>query len=346
MGLFNKIKSSVQQTTKAVEKSNSVVKSTLNNVGSTIKAEVKKTELITGLQSATKIGLGVVELGLSVVPGGAAANKAINLSLAAGNGKSGGQVNAWTGIGDTNSTLNMVPGGLLAQNIASVATKGQSNSTLSKFVPDPKRMIMNGGKSVGTTLLTHPSQTVNTIKSVATSNVATLNAIPVVHTLGQSAQTIVNPMIQSAKPSIQSLIAPSTIGGTLAINNMSKSNIRDRLPPTPIGGLWMNRGSGQFVPNIPSTLTAPIKATVAPMVTVLSHTLEKKETTPTISAPEEKPTVLEAFVEVVTPMVDSETAPPTSTLSLSNSRQESLEPPSQAIVVSHNSSIFDFCTIS
>jgi hypothetical protein len=53
-------------------------------------------------------------------------------------------VNAWTGLGDTNSTLNILPGGLLAQNIAGVATNGRSNQEMNRFVPDPKKAAIGG----------------------------------------------------------------------------------------------------------------------------------------------------------------------------------------------------------
>ena len=77
----------------------------------TVKTEVQKPEFIHGVQSATKILTGVI----SMTPIGKGLVKAITLSTAAG-GKSG---DAAQWMGSTNSTLDMVPGGMLAQSIAS-----------------------------------------------------------------------------------------------------------------------------------------------------------------------------------------------------------------------------------
>ena len=130
----NTIKNGVVDTAHKIESGskqtiNTVKTRTLNvvkkvEVGSkqavnTVKTEVQKPEFIHGVQSATKILTGVI----SMTPIGKGLVKAITLGTAAG-GKSG-QASEW--MGSTNSTLDMVPGGMLAQSIASVATNGKSD---------------------------------------------------------------------------------------------------------------------------------------------------------------------------------------------------------------------------
>jgi hypothetical protein len=74
----------------------------------------------------------------------------------------------------TNGMLSMVPGGLLIQNIANEASNGKSGSTLSTYVPDGKKMIMQDAIAVAKTLSTDPKSTLNTVKSVSVSNVNTI----------------------------------------------------------------------------------------------------------------------------------------------------------------------------
>ena len=120
--LGNTIKNGVDTAHKIESGSKNVVKKV--EVGSkqainTVKTEVQKPEFIHGVQSATKILTGVI----SMTPIGKGLVKAISLSTGAA-GK-GGDAAQW--MGSTNSTLDMVPGGMLAQSIASVATNGKSD---------------------------------------------------------------------------------------------------------------------------------------------------------------------------------------------------------------------------
>ena len=54
-------------------------------------------------------------------------------------------------LGKTNSTVDMLPGGNLAQAIASTATHGKSDSALAKF--DPKAQVVSKAKSTAKTTL-------------------------------------------------------------------------------------------------------------------------------------------------------------------------------------------------
>ncbi len=211
--VVNVVASVAKQTTANV----TTLGSAVNHAASAVNTEVHKPEVVKGLQASTRIGLGVVELGLGVLPGGSAANRAINLSLSAGNSGSGGKVNAWTGLGDTNSTLNMLPGGLLAQNIAGVATNGKSNAEMNRFVPDPKKMVIGA--------VTHPSSTLAGAKTVTQQTVQTskVSLTSVFHAAATSApastlHAIVNKtplskpsMLANIMPSIPALQRPNTI---------------------------------------------------------------------------------------------------------------------------------------
>jgi hypothetical protein len=90
----------------------------------------------------------------------------------------------------------------------------------------------------------------------------------------------------------------------------------------------------------PSTLTAAVAAAVV-SVPMIASTLDKKEVKPTVSESEEKPSVMEAIVPALAPVVVQE-APPTSTLSVPASRQVAVEPQSQAMVVASHNSIFEW----
>ena len=91
----------------------------------------------------------------------------------------------------------------------------------------------------------------------------------------------------------------------------------------------------------PSTLTAAVTAAVV-SVPMIANTLEKKEVKPVVTETEEKPSVLEAIVPALVPVVVQEAPPQTSTLSVPASRQVADEQQSQAIVVASHNSIFEW----
>jgi hypothetical protein len=270
--LGNKINTSVQHTNAAVAQSNN-----------TIRNEFNKPEVMRGLQGATKIALGVTELALSVLPGGSGANRAINMSLAAGNGASHGQVNAWTGIGDTNSTLNMLPGGLLSQNIASVETNGKSNEEMNRFVPDPKRMAMNEVKGV----VTHPSGTLSVAKTVTQQNVYIVK---------------------------QSMFSAAATGAPVSTLDAAVNK-----PPLPKPSLVTHFMPLPYMPQRRSTLP-PAIASLPPASIVPISTLTKTEDKPvaTIQPVEVKPSIVAALVTATVEATPP--PPPTSTLTANNQR--------------------------
>ncbi len=295
MGFFKSIQKAVQNPVAAVKtvvqtvapvvqhavvQSTSTLSSAANHAASAVNNEVHKPEFMAGLQATTRIGLGVAELGIGFVPGGSAANRAINLSLSAGNSGSGGKVNAWTGLGDTNSTLNMVPGGLLAQNIAGVATNGKSNAEMNRFVPDPKRLVIGA--------VTHPSSTLAGAKTVTQQTV---------HTSKVSLTSVFQSAATSAPASTLHAIVNKT-------PLPRPSMIAHYLPPSSMPALQR-----------PNTITSAIARLPAPsMPTDNFSTLTKTEDKPvvTIQPVEVKPSIVESLVTAY--VEDTPPPPPTSTL--------------------------------
>ena len=90
---------------------------------------------MSALQKATGITVGV----LSLFP---PAKMLIGASLAISDSKTGGAGSNYLNDGHaTNSTLNWVPGGFLAQNIANQVTHGDSGNTLSSRLIDPVGIV-------------------------------------------------------------------------------------------------------------------------------------------------------------------------------------------------------------
>ena len=63
---------------------------------------------------------------------------------------------------------------MLIQNIANEASNGKSGSTLSTYVPDGKKMIIQDAIAVVKKLSTDPKNALNTVKSVSVCNVNTI----------------------------------------------------------------------------------------------------------------------------------------------------------------------------
>jgi hypothetical protein len=242
--------------------------SAVNHAASVVKTEVSKPEVVKGLQATTKIGLGVVELGFGFVPGGTVLNRAINTSLAASNSRSGGQVGAWTGIGNTNSTLNMAPGGLLAQNIAGVATNGRSNQEMNRFVPDPKRSTLAFAKTV-------TQQTVQTGKVSLTSvfqSAATSAPASTLHAIVNKTPLPRPSMIANIMPSIPALQRPNTI--TASTDSLPDNPLATIQPvedkPSIVESLVTAYVEDTPTPPPTSTLTANTQRTISSPVTTLA----------------------------------------------------------------------------
>ena len=78
---------------------------------------------------------------------------------------------------EVNRTMNLLPGGMLAQQLLNDATGGKSGSTLDKFVPDPMKMAIHDVVKIGETIVLHPSQTLQVGEDLGKSNVHNLHNI-------------------------------------------------------------------------------------------------------------------------------------------------------------------------
>ena len=110
-----------------------------------------------------------------------------------------------------NGTLSMLPGGMLVQQIANDASNGKSGDALTKYVPDPKKMIIRDIITVGEAGIKNPSNTLNATKSVVVQNIDTIkNSTVVVQTSNVVKPTLSNVISISTAP-------PPVITSTLNI---------------------------------------------------------------------------------------------------------------------------------
>jgi hypothetical protein len=121
-------------------------------------------------------------------------------------------VGAWTGVGNTNSTLNMVPGGLLAQNIGGVATHGRSNAEMNRFLPDPKKAAIKGLMGA----VRNPNSTLSDARSFSSTVASARPSIGAVFSnAGISSPSHTLQMVQrvatAPKPSILSGLMPASV---------------------------------------------------------------------------------------------------------------------------------------
>jgi hypothetical protein len=121
---------------------------------------------------ALKQSLGIIAGVVSLNPiGKVLVTGVMAIADVASNGKASDFVNDGHKI---NSTLNFLPGGELMQQVANDASKGKSGDALTKYVPDPKKMIMEDVIAVGKTVVTDPKNVINTTKSVINHNIKSI----------------------------------------------------------------------------------------------------------------------------------------------------------------------------
>ena len=85
----------------------------------------KATGIIAGLVALSPIGR-LAELGI------------VSIADVASHGKASEFINNGHSV---NTTLNLLPGGMLAQQVANDSSNGLVGNTLQKFVPDPKKWL-------------------------------------------------------------------------------------------------------------------------------------------------------------------------------------------------------------
>ena len=317
-----------------IENSNNKIKNDLVNVGhtiekgtlgvvhkietgskgaiNTVKTEVQKPSFQQGLQKAVQITAGVVAL----TPIG---KSLLKVAVLSGDAGSHGGASAYLGLGNTNSTLDMVPGGLLSQQIANVATNGKSGQQLNSTLPDPKRMAMGDAKTLGHTAINNPSQLGNTTHSLINNNKTMISSTSsfqnINKTIVKPVTTLHNPIqaVQVVKPTLFNAIPkppviiqnhtlkvdiPKTITtmnikpslGELTSKTNSTLNLMSRMPAIP---------RPSIIPK-PSEVPKPIKSTL-PIVNIAPVISEQQQVINNVIGPEVKPTV-----ETIKPNVNAE----------------------------------------
>ena len=177
----------------------------INKSNANIKKEFEKPSVKEGLQKAVKIASGV----LSVTPIGKAVVMAtVAIADKATNSHS---ASSYLGTDKNNSTLSMVPGGLLFQQVLEVADPKLAHQVEST-IPDPKRMAVHDTKTIAKAAATNPSTVHAVAKGVAHDNVKKINSNPVV---SHVAPTVVKPTTTLHNPTAKhETVRPSLIHST------------------------------------------------------------------------------------------------------------------------------------
>ena len=177
------------------------------------------------LRIATGIILGVVNL---TPMGRLLSTGVMGVADAASHGKASEFANNGHQV---NGTLSMLPGGMLAQQVANDASNGKSGDTLSKYVPDPKKMVIHDVVKIGETVVTHPKSTLGVIHDLSHNdgdslknigNNYTKTAGPITHHIGSHKPTIphtivnIPSQISDVKPSIFKSIVPARVEQTVS----------------------------------------------------------------------------------------------------------------------------------
>ena len=197
-----------------------------------------------------------------------------------------------------NGTLSMLPGGMLVQQIANDASNGKSGDALTKYVPDPKKMIIRDIITVGEAGIKNPSNTLNATKSVVVQNIDTIkNSTVVVQTSNVVKPTLSNvisistapppvitstlniihsiPVVPVIKPTL-SIVAP--IIHSIPVPDVIKTIISTILPPPPppppappvvISSTLSPVVVISIPPVIPTTLSVSVPPVIVPVVPVV-----------------------------------------------------------------------------
>jgi hypothetical protein len=203
--LKNSIKASVQKTTTAIKK------------------EVTKPTVLQGLQKATQITAGIVSLTpvgkALVVASTVIANKATNSNAAS----------SYLGTDKNNSTLSMLPGGMLAQQILKVADPSLSDK-LNSTLPDPKKMVVGDAKRLTTAAIKNPSSLSSVAHAVVSDNKKQITTNPMVSLVNKQ---LVKPTATLFNPAIRGIVAKPSLFMSVAkpIVNMQRSTISNVVIP-------------------------------------------------------------------------------------------------------------------
>jgi hypothetical protein len=210
-----------------------------------------------------------------------------------------------------NSTLSMLPGGVLAQRLANDATNGKSGDTLAKFVPDPVHIAIADAKVIAKTIATDPKNTLSATKAAIQDNRTTIAAIGTNNT--RAITTIAAPANLSKavsimeKPSLISMV--STVVKPASTLSAAPSTLKTSLLSTVAE-----------VPKLKSLSTPLVMLPVAAMST-LSHDITASVVKPLtgstlpIVGKDAQPSVSNVpVISTLSQNTDSTVSTPTSTL--------------------------------
>ena len=262
---------------------NAIVASS-NKTNNEIKQTFTSDKAMAGYKTATNIAIGVA----SLTPVG----KAMAMGAIAISDKvTGGKATAY--LGAQNSTLDMLPGGYLAQAVVGAADPSAA-AKMNSIVPDPKKMLITDATTIGKAAVTHPSSVGSVAKSVGSSNVSSLhNNTLAAASLMPSTSSSINK--SSAKPSIgQSFQTqpPSTLHAVTAMPTQPK---KPMFGAPSIPSQFTTRStlpSAASIPNVPAptpdTSTLTPKDSI-PVASVLPVEIEKPSIMSAIATPSPSP---------------------------------------------------------
>lgn len=213
--------------------------------------------IIGGAVSATPVGK-LVMMGITGIADASTGGKASNYL---NDGRS------------VNSTLSMLPGGVLAQRVANLATDGKSGAAISKTVVDPMHLAIHDIKVIAATVATNPGNTLTATKALAADNRAALVTVlnndarllaPSIAKNNVLSRTIAEP----AKPSLFA-VAAGAGGATAALNTLSSVAPPPYKAPL-IAGMTLTTSRAATTFSTLSAVPSPMQADLSPVVAKVS----------------------------------------------------------------------------
>ena len=156
-----------------------------------------------------------------------------------------------------NSTISMLPGGVLAQRLANDASDGKSGDALAKFVPDPIHLAIHDAKTVGAALVANPSSTLAAINAVGQDNRDSLL------TVGSNYSSLVAPITTLSTPSalsrdVSAASRPSLLSLAATTSTLTPAVSTAVAKPA----LFVLAGAATAAPALATTLSLDINAAV------------------------------------------------------------------------------------
>ena len=203
---------------------------------------------------------------------------------------------------------------MLAQQVANDASNGRSGDVLGKYVPDPKKMAINGVIKVGETVVTNPKSTLGVTRDLARNDSASVKnignnykkAAPVI---GGHKSTIPHAIVNTpsqisvVKPSLYTSILPIQIEKSVSTLSFSDPVLSQKLS-------FIAAISQTINPSMPQTVIPESVSTQPSTVPSIIPSTLPQVMVPT-SAPIISPTINMSTLGISSPSFDTQpTAPP------------------------------------